>query len=57
MGRAVKIVGENPKPTGTFRPEAEGTEEFHNYTQTKGLEMSTVGRSNDLATATLENLR
>ena len=58
MGRAaLKGVGENPKPTGTFRPGAEGTEEFHNFTQTKGLEMSTVGRSNDLATTTLENLR
>ena len=43
MGRAaLKSVGENPKPTGTFRPGGEGTEKSRNFTQTKGLEMSTV---------------
>ena len=58
MGRAaLKSVGGNPKPTGTFRPGAEGTEKSRNFTQTKGFEMSTVGRSDDLATATLESLR
>ena len=46
MGRAaLKSVGENPKPTGTFRPGAEGTEKSRNFTQTKRFEMSTVGRS------------
>jgi len=46
MGRAaLKGVGENPKPTGTFRPGAEGTEKSRNFTQTKRFEMSTVGRS------------
>jgi len=53
---ALKSVGENPKPTGTFRPGAEGTEKSPNFTQTKGFEMSTVGRSDDLATATLERI-
>ena len=58
MGSAVlKSMGDNPKRTGSFRPKAEGTEKSRNFTQTKGFEMSTVGRSDDLATATLENLR
>ena len=47
---ALKSMGDNPKPTGSFRPKAEGTEKFRNFTQTKGVEMSTVGRSDDLAT-------
>ena len=43
MGRAaLQSVGENPKPTGTFRPGAEGTKKSCNFTQT---------------TATLESLR
>ena len=58
MGRAaLKSVGGNPKPTGTFRPGGEGTEKSCNFTQTKGFEMSTVRRSDDRTTATLENLR
>ena len=58
MGRtALKSVGQNPKQIGTFRPGAEGTEKSRNFTQTKGFEMSTVGCSDDLATATLENSR
>ena len=54
---ALKSVGENPKPTGTFRPGAEGTEKSRNFTQTKGFEMSTFGHSDNHAAATLENLR
>ena len=58
MGRtALKSMGQNPKPTGTFRPGAEGTKKSRNFTQTKRFEMSTVGCSGDLATATLENPR
>ena len=58
MGRtALKSVGKNPKPTGTFRPGAERAKKSRNFTQTKGFEMSTVGCSDDLATATLENPR
>ena len=58
MGRAaLKSVGGNPKPTGTFRPGAEGTEKSRNFTQTKGFEMSTFGHSDNHAAATLENLR
>ena len=58
MGRtALKSMGQNPKPTGTFRPEAEGTKKSRNFTQTKGFEMSAVGCSDDFATATHENPR
>ena len=56
MGRAaLKSVGENPKPTGTFRPGAKGTESPATLLKPRGWKFFTVGRSDDLAAATLEN--
>ena len=57
MGRtALKSMGQNPKPTGTFRPGAEGTKKSRNFTQTKRFEIGTIGCSGDLATATFAQI-